>query len=74
MKIPQLIALIVGFVVMVVVQRQGTEQIMAQDPPDPFWALFPYYLSLVAAMSVSVGGVNYVIRNYFGVYEAPKNT
>ncbi len=74
MKVPQVLTIIIGFIVMVVFQRRGTEDILAQDPPDPAWALFPYCLTLVALMSIGVGVVNYIIRNYFAVYEPPKNT
>lgn len=70
----QFITLIIGFIVMTVVQRQGTDRILAENPPDPFWALFPYYLSIVFYVMSSVAIANYIIRNHFATYEPPKNT
>jgi len=71
----QVLTLIIGFVGMVTFQWQGTDRILAQGPEDRFWALFPYYLSLAVATSVIVGIANYIIRNYFTVYDPPqKNT
>ena len=74
MKIPQVLTIIVGFIVMVIFQRRGTDEILAQNPPDPVWPLFTYYLTLFALTSIGVAAINYIIRNYFAVYEPPKNT
>ena len=74
MKISQVLTIIISFIVMVIFQQRGTEEILAQDSVDPAGALFPYYLLLFALMSFGVGLVNYIIRNHFAVYEPPKNT
>ncbi len=73
-RLVQAITVILGFIGMIYFQWQGTDEILAQEPGDPFWALLPYYLGLVAYMSLGVGLANYVIRKYFALYEAPKNT
>jgi hypothetical protein len=70
----QIVTLIIGFISMTLLQKQGTERILAENPADIFWALFPYYLSIVFYVGLAVGIANYVIRNYFAIYEPPRNT
>ena len=74
MKATQLGSVIVGFIFVVLAQRRGTDGIVAQYPDDAVWPLFLYYFSVFLAISLVVGLANYIIRNYFAVYEPPKNT
>lgn len=70
----QIATLLISFIALIMLQHQGTEKILASNPEDTFTALFTYYISLLFYMGIIVGVINYVIRNYFAIYEPPKGT
>ena len=65
---------VTGFIIMIWASRSGTEDILAANPEDPAIALFIYYITIFAVVSIISAGINYLIRIHFSTYELPKHT
>jgi hypothetical protein len=61
---------IIGLVIAMYIGKQGTSQIVNQSPPNLSTILFKYYMSILVVTWAITGSINYIVRNYFSIYES----
>jgi len=60
---------IIGLAIAMYIGKQGTTEILAQNPPELSNVLFRYYVSILVVIWLATGFINYVVRNYFSIYK-----
>lgn len=60
---------IIGLGIAMLIGKQGTTEILAQNPPQLSNVLFKYYMSILVFTWLTTGVINYVVRNHFSIYK-----